>query len=608
MRALAQRRGRPATALSVDVPAPIGGINTVDAASAMPATDCIYAYNLVSGEYGLRSRVGWREWCTGLTGGTAGEVPSVIPFSGSHKNGSTDKLFGVTPAGIFDCSSSTASPSQLVTFSTQTGDAGNCSSAIFSTAGGRFLLLCDEENGLFLYSEASATWSQATLGTTQAWASSTLYALGNKVTNGGNVYTCSLAGTSASSGGPSGTSTGIVDGSAHWDYVSAASASVIGPSLADQNLGYTADPSLFAYVTTWKSRVWLVEKDTSRAWYLGAGAVYGTATSFDFGGQFKSGGVLLSLHKWSYDGGGGLDTLLVAASGAGDVVGYQGTDPTSSSTFGIKGSWFVGGFPYGRRVAKQHGGDILLLSTLGPIPLSELVAGKTVEQASLATTRKVRNLFNLYVSTRKTLRGWAMDIHPTENVLMVTVPANPGEPTIQFVMSLANGAWFQFRDLPILSMGVWNGQLYFGTTDGRLCINDGYVDARLLSDASSYTPVKYSLLTSFQSLGNARNKQVVLVRPTVFSDTPNADAQATVRYGYNLIEPDAPTGSGTSGSGTWDSAVWDADVWGGEYTPTQKLQGASGMGREVALALRGNATSRTTIVGFNVVFEVGGLL
>lgn len=53
----------------------------------------------------------------------------------------------------------------------------------------------------------------------QAWAASTAYVVGQQVNNGGNVYRCTTAGTSAGSGGPSGTGTGITDGSAVWSFV-----------------------------------------------------------------------------------------------------------------------------------------------------------------------------------------------------------------------------------------------------------------------------------------------------------------------------------------------------------------------------------------------------
>ena len=56
----------------------------------------------------------------------------------------------------------------------------------------------------------------------ESWKASTAYAVGDIVTNnGGKVYTCDTAGTSASSGGPTGTGSNITDGSARWDYTSA---------------------------------------------------------------------------------------------------------------------------------------------------------------------------------------------------------------------------------------------------------------------------------------------------------------------------------------------------------------------------------------------------
>ena len=51
-----------------------------------------------------------------------------------------------------------------------------------------------------------------------AWAASTVYAVDDTVTNGNRVYVCTVAGTSATSIGPTTAGTGIVDGTAQWDY------------------------------------------------------------------------------------------------------------------------------------------------------------------------------------------------------------------------------------------------------------------------------------------------------------------------------------------------------------------------------------------------------
>ena len=51
-----------------------------------------------------------------------------------------------------------------------------------------------------------------------AWVPLTAYLVGDHVSNGGNVYICVTAGTSAAAGGPGGTGTGIVDATVVWDF------------------------------------------------------------------------------------------------------------------------------------------------------------------------------------------------------------------------------------------------------------------------------------------------------------------------------------------------------------------------------------------------------
>lgn len=53
-----------------------------------------------------------------------------------------------------------------------------------------------------------------------AWAASTSYAVGTRVYNGSNVYQVITTGTSAASGGPSGTSSSIQDNSVFWQFLS----------------------------------------------------------------------------------------------------------------------------------------------------------------------------------------------------------------------------------------------------------------------------------------------------------------------------------------------------------------------------------------------------
>lgn len=90
----------------------------------------------------------------------------------------------------------------------------------------------------------TVTFARATVGTT-AWTASHAYSVGQLVTNNSNIYQCIVAGTSASSGGPTTTATPILDGSAYWAYVGASSGNVVadftvGTSGTDITVGSTS--------------------------------------------------------------------------------------------------------------------------------------------------------------------------------------------------------------------------------------------------------------------------------------------------------------------------------------------------------------------------------
>jgi hypothetical protein len=93
--------------------------------------------------------------------------------------------------------------------------------------------------GTFIWNSAAASgqpigWICTTAGfNAKNWAASTAFAVGQMVNNDtGKVYKCVTAGTSASSGGPTGTGTGISDGTVTWDYYGVVPVFTAGPNAA----------------------------------------------------------------------------------------------------------------------------------------------------------------------------------------------------------------------------------------------------------------------------------------------------------------------------------------------------------------------------------------
>ena len=72
-------------------------------------------------------------------------------------------------------------------------------------------------------------------------------------------------------------------------------------------------------------------------------------TKFTFGAKFTYGGALIGVWSWTIDGGSGVDDFLVAISRGGDILIFQGADP-SLADFALIGSWFVGEVPDSRKI------------------------------------------------------------------------------------------------------------------------------------------------------------------------------------------------------------------------------------------------------------------
>lgn len=381
-------------------------------------------------------------------------------------------------------------------------------------------------------------------------------------------------------------------------------AAVASGSSAGQING--ADPADFAFCMIWKARVWFVTRDTGDAYYLPVGQVTGTVTKFNFSNKFKYGGYLVGLWNWTVDGGEGVDDYLVGISSAGDVVVYKGTDPATDIE--QRGVYFIGPTPTGRRCAGSFGGELYLLSSYGLVPISKLMAGQVVIDTSILVSRKITPLINIDMAQSRMDLGWEIKLLPTQNLLMISTPKQSNFDYIQYVQSIDTRGWALYRDFPFDTGDSWNGDFYVGTADNRVLIHTGTLDNVTLADPDSGDEIEWSLLTWYSDLETpAQNKITQLIRPTFTAErVPNYSVLA--RYDYDLQEalavpiPSVPTGD------VWDVAVWDTAVWGVGTITSNALSGGAGMGRSIAIALRGTSSAETTLIRFDIAFTFGNIL
>lgn len=367
------------------------------------------------------------------------------------------------------------------------------------------------------------------------------------------------------------------------------------------------DPADFVHVTIYKERAWFVERDTASAWYLPTGAIFGAATEFNFGNKFKHGGTLVGLYNWTVDGGEGTNDYLVAISSSGDVILYNGSDPSVATDFFQQGQWYIGPPPAGRRIAGSFGGELYVLSSYGIVPLTRLISGALIQQEDVYLSRKITPLINQQMAAVREDLGWEIKLISTENLLLCSVPDRTGYPDIQFVQALNSKGWAVYRDIPYYTGDTWQGVFYIGTADGRVLTHSGTEDAVDI-DGENGIAIEWSAMSVFNEYGEVgRYKITQFIRP-VFEAVQPPSYAVEARYDYNLSEVLSPPAASVLIGALWDTGVWDTSLWGGDLVEIEKPVGGSGIGRNIAVAINGSSSSITILVRYDLMFTTGGLL
>lgn len=365
-------------------------------------------------------------------------------------------------------------------------------------------------------------------------------------------------------------------------------------------LGFTGlATSSMTHISVWKRRVWVVEKNSFKAWYGAADAISGPLTAFTFAGLFKRGGRLLSVLNWTVDGGSGSDDYLLAVTTMGEVAVYKGTDPASATTFALVGVYFVGP-PVGERYYADFGGDVLMLTSEGLLPFSKFLQSQTVDKTT-ALTDRIQLLISQDISAYGTTRGWEVHVFHDDNFLFVQVPAgNPGT-RYQYAMSLLNGAWSRFLVNNAITWQVLGNTLYEGEA-ARVC-------NAWTSGTDNGTSIPFIVLPAFSYFGQpAREKIFALGRCLIESDvTPTFLSQLLTDFNQSFYFP--PLTVSPSSSNLWDVAIWDQSLWGNLTQYSKDWYSLAGIGYSATQVIYGvSAANLTKIIALDYTYEVGGLL
>lgn len=327
------------------------------------------------------------------------------------------------------------------------------------------------------------------------------------------------------------------------------------------------DTATCIHIALFKRRVWFVQKSTASAWYLPIDSIAGAASKLDLGPVFNRGGSLVAITNWSIDAGIGIDDYAGFISDQGEVAIYKGSDPSSATTWALVGTFWVGS-PVGRRCTAQFGGDVLLISRDGLLPLSKALMSARVT-TKIALTDKIQNATSYATTLYGSSFGWQCIQFPNENMILLNVPIGTGLQQ-QYVMNTISGAWCRFKGWPANCFELFGDELYFGGA--------GTVYKAWQAQADAGSNINAEALQAFNYFGERSTlKEWTLARPLV-----GIDNNTGFVFGINTdFDTTPPTGVPTfaaSNAGTWDVALWNVGVWGGTPQVQKLWQSVNGFG------------------------------
>jgi hypothetical protein len=362
--------------------------------------------------------------------------------------------------------------------------------------------------------------------------------------------------------------------------------------------------SSFSSVWAYKNRLFFLERDSLNVWYLPIDQIGGVATLFQMGAEFGLGGKLLFGSTWSLDAGNGLKDTCAFVSDEGEFVIYDGRNPNDAADWVRVGRYQMGK-PRGPKSFFRAGGDLVVATDIGLVPLSQALQVDYSILSAKAVSFPIETAWNEAVETR--LASWDCIVWPEHQMVVVALPTVNEQPPEMYVVNARTGAWAKFTNWDGTCLEIFNGRLFFGSAEGKVI--EAYVTGQDQGETftATYVPL-------FDDLGSPASLKLARMARAVMRGSQDVNVQLDVMKDYVIDLPSAPSAAPIPLGSEWGVGEWGESSWGG--TATLKVQqswgsvGTSGY----ALAPSWQVTSGsiipldTEIIRIDMTYEVGDIV
>jgi hypothetical protein len=552
------------SARTTSLASPIGGWNARDSLAEMNPLDAVQLVNFFPTPTDVTLRKGYTKSSIGITGNVE-TLMNYANFDGSNT------LFAVANGVIYNASTSTAT-------SVFTGLTNSrFQHCMISTDGGNFIIAVNGQDAAMIYdgtrwAKMATTSTAAVISTITRGGTGNLTATLTTATAHGLATGNRVTISGATESNYNGIYVITVTGATTFTYTMAtaptANATVVGSYTV---LGITGvNSNTLVNVNMCQNRLFFVQKDSMTFWYLPVESIGGAALDFPLGSIARSGGFLQAMGTWTLDAGYGVDDLSAFVTSMGEVIVYKGTNPSDSANWSEVGVWQLGQ-TFSRRCFYKFGGDLLLLTQDGLVPMSGALQSSRLDPR-INLTDKIYYAVSQAATIFYASFGWQINYFASENMLILNIPTGTGYE--QYVMHTITKSWARFTDINAICWEVsGNNKIYFGANG---FVGEFYSQP---SDAgSNIVATAQQAYSYFDTRG--QNKRFTLVRPILQTDNglPTVLCGISTDFDTQPLTNELAFNPSTLDIGVWDTSLWDDANWGGNLTVTKFWQGVTGTG------------------------------
>ncbi len=358
------------------------------------------------------------------------------------------------------------------------------------------------------------------------------------------------------------------------------------------------DTATCANIAMFKNHIWLLKKSTLKAWYLPINQIGGAAVGLDMSSIAHKGGYLMAAMTWTLDAGYGMDDQLAFITSNGEVIVWRLTDPSTVTGISLVGVFEIGS-PVGRRCWVKYGGDLLLITQDGVVPMSAALQSSRLDPR-VSITDKIQFAMSDAITQYGSHFGWQLLTYPKGNQLYLNVPVSEGSAQQQFVQNNITKSWCKFTGWAANCWELLNDEPYFG--------GNGFVGRAWYGLTDNSTNITAKALEAFSTPGGARQKQCKMIRYHLATDG-NIAVYGNVNVDYDTADVSAELSAIHTPYASWGSGTWGSSLWGSSIAPSAEWQGATGIGYSFAPFLK-TASNGTSLewTATDILFEVAGVL